>query len=82
MKRYLILDIDCCAECPCFHNDGKAWCVAKPEAPMLIDWLIFESIPEEHCPLRKLPEPKDDYYGLHHYETGWNECLEAIDDER
>lgn len=56
MNRILILDIDSCAECPCIHQyEGGAWCVAK-DTPMPINWMIFDEIPKDGCPLRPLPK--------------------------
>lgn len=85
MKAILVIDEmpKKCSECTFGHfidvedyADERMYCeVLDAEAPKWGDdkpnW----------CPLKPLPQTKNDRYGLDKYAMGWNACLEEIEDD-
>ena len=84
MKAILVIDMpDICNECPmCCAETGFLGDITRSECMIANrDNLVYMdgmAVPV-WCPLKPLPELKNDRYGLDKYAMGWNDCLKEME---
>lgn len=84
MKAILVIDMpDECLDCPCYRQTYTYnWGLAGEDCKAMLRPLNYIEVTNrpEWCPLKPMPQSKNDRYGLDKNAMGWNECLKEIKD--